>query len=80
MNTFEQLFRAARSEDPEFITNDLLVKGANGEYWNAGTQTKYEWFKVGQAQNLAMLLRALHVEGFCKLVCDVEEVLNNEKA
>lgn len=55
MKTFEELFRAQHAGTPEFRVNDALVKGANGEYWNAQVRHQYEWFKTGQAQNMAML-------------------------
>ena len=82
MKTFEELFRAARRS--QGMADDLLVKGADGRYWNAQVQREYEWFMTGRAQSLA-LLKALHavvgmpnVEGFGKLMADVEEVLENE--
>lgn len=87
MKTFEELFRAARSGP---LVDSLLAKGADGIYWNATVQQHFDWFNTGRAQNLA-LLKAMHdllesvpamsnIAGFGKLMCDVEEVLNNEKA
>jgi hypothetical protein len=43
---FEQVFRNM-SEAPEFITNDLLVKGADGEYWHQKTRDAFKWFQLG---------------------------------
>jgi len=93
MKTFEELFRAQHAGTPEFRVNDALVKGANGEYWNAQVRHQYEWFKTGQAQSKAML-KALHAIAkayveqvpagldapFNELLADVEEVLKNEQA
>lgn len=94
MKTFEELFRAQHAGTPEFRVNDALVKGANGEYWNAQVRHQYEWFKTGQAQNLS-ILKALHsiakayvdehpiaakFAGLSTVITDVEEVLKNEQA
>lgn len=43
---FERLFRE-QSNSPEFIVNDLLVKGADGEYWHPQTRIAFKWFQLG---------------------------------
>lgn len=43
---FEALYRA-NSESPDFIINDMLVKGADGEYWHQATRTAFIWFTRG---------------------------------
>lgn len=42
---FERMFRE-QSDAPEFIVNDLLVKGADGEYWHPQTRIAFKWFQL----------------------------------
>lgn len=46
---FEEAFRA-QSDAPDFIINDLLVKGADGQYWHQKTRDAFKWFKIGKGE------------------------------
>lgn len=44
---FEAAYRA-QATSPVFIVDDVLVRGADGEYFHLATRTAFKFFKMGR--------------------------------